>query len=435
MLKQAMQHHQAGQFREAEAKYRQILAADPNNVDANHFLGLIAFQFGHDEIAVQLIGKAVALAPDYAEAHSNLGNVLSKQKKIEEAIKCYRKALAIRPKFAEALHNLGNALAVQEKLEEAIALFRKALSINPKFAEAHYNLGRVLDGMGDSDKALACFKKTLSLAPRHPAAQTFLAIYSWINKEWQPLAKSLDQLAPIQINDNFVKPYRLLLSTLLKYRGSHQGEYDVDPALPALYALGDSNCLSPAHVAVTFEESKYRVEPKIIIGCKAWHLANDQDNRYKHKFEKIASTLPSQAVVVVMFGDIDCRLDEGIIRNFKKTGCDLDESIRSLVQNYTAYVSGVFSQKDLYPIFQGVPAPMLETGVLPPEDEKLLTEVVFKFNRYLAEETAAAEQVLLDVYGLTNDQAGISSGSYFIERKHLLPPVLGDMLSKAKKNG
>ncbi len=38
----ALAHHQAGQLREAEALYRQILAAQPQHADAWHLLGLVA---------------------------------------------------------------------------------------------------------------------------------------------------------------------------------------------------------------------------------------------------------------------------------------------------------------------------------------------------------------------------------------------------------
>ena len=67
----AQRHHQSAAG-EAEALYRQILAADPNQIDALHLFGVLAGQRGRDDAAVELIGKVLALRPDIAAAHSNL---------------------------------------------------------------------------------------------------------------------------------------------------------------------------------------------------------------------------------------------------------------------------------------------------------------------------------------------------------------------------
>ena len=40
----AVQHHQAGRLADAEALYRQILAAQPGHADALHFLGALPYE-------------------------------------------------------------------------------------------------------------------------------------------------------------------------------------------------------------------------------------------------------------------------------------------------------------------------------------------------------------------------------------------------------
>lgn len=79
----AVQHHKAGDLRKAERIYNQILQADPNQPVALHLLGAIAHQVGKDDIAIELITKAVARKPDYAEAHYNLCYVLEKANRTE----------------------------------------------------------------------------------------------------------------------------------------------------------------------------------------------------------------------------------------------------------------------------------------------------------------------------------------------------------------
>src|ERR1700730_11322859 len=84
----ALEHHQRGQLQAAEQIYRQILQVEPNHHDAIHLLGVIAYQVGRHEIAVEYMKRALKLWPDYAEAHNNLGNALKDQGKLDEAVAC-----------------------------------------------------------------------------------------------------------------------------------------------------------------------------------------------------------------------------------------------------------------------------------------------------------------------------------------------------------
>jgi tetratricopeptide (TPR) repeat protein len=109
-LERAMASHRAGNLVEAERLYRQICAVDPNNVDSLHYLGVLAGQAGRNDIAIDLIGRAVALKPDYAEAHNNLGNAFATQGRTGEAIRHYAQALALRPDYVDARVRLATGM-------------------------------------------------------------------------------------------------------------------------------------------------------------------------------------------------------------------------------------------------------------------------------------------------------------------------------------
>ena len=72
----ALQHHRAGRLQEAEAIYRQILAAVPNHADALHLRGVLAYQVGRPDVAVDLMRKAIAVEPRRPEHRYDLGNAL-----------------------------------------------------------------------------------------------------------------------------------------------------------------------------------------------------------------------------------------------------------------------------------------------------------------------------------------------------------------------
>ena len=140
----AIQHHEAGDLPKAEGIYHQILQAYPNQPIALHFLGLIAHQLGKNDIALDLMSKALAIKPDYANAHSNLGNTLFELGRLDEAVTSYNKAITINPDHAEAYYSLGNALHDLGKIDEAVASYRTSLAIVPDNAEVYRNLSTKL---------------------------------------------------------------------------------------------------------------------------------------------------------------------------------------------------------------------------------------------------------------------------------------------------
>jgi tetratricopeptide (TPR) repeat protein len=170
----AVQHHQAGRLQAAQQIYRQVLAAEPNQADAWHLLGVVAFQLGKHEAAVEQISRAIALNGAVAAFHSNLGNAFQGQGKTNEAIACYRRALELDPRLAETHNNLGNVLKEQGKLQEAVACYRRALELAPNYADAHYNLGLALHDQGRTDEATACYRRVLQFDPAHARAHNNL---------------------------------------------------------------------------------------------------------------------------------------------------------------------------------------------------------------------------------------------------------------------
>ena len=165
MLKNALQHHQAGRLVEAEQIYRQILAIDAQHADSLHLLGMVAYQAGRHEFAVEMIRKAIAINNTQASYHSNLGNVLQTQSQLDDAVACYERALALQPNNAGVCFNMGSALQSQDKLDDAIACYERVLALKPDHVKALYKLGCVHHALGRLDEALARYKRVLELQP------------------------------------------------------------------------------------------------------------------------------------------------------------------------------------------------------------------------------------------------------------------------------
>lgn len=121
LFRQAIGHHQAGQLRDAEARYRDVLASNPRHTGALSYLGLLAHQAGHSEAGIDLLRKAIASDKRNPEPHYNLARVLSDGGRDDEAIVHNRKTLEISPDFPGAYNNLGALLLLQGRSGEALA--------------------------------------------------------------------------------------------------------------------------------------------------------------------------------------------------------------------------------------------------------------------------------------------------------------------------
>lgn len=110
-LDEAVADHRAGRVGEAERKYREVLAVEPMQVRALHFLGLIALQRRQPEAARDLMLGAIARDGAVPEFHNRLGEAHLALGQIEEALRCFATALRLRPHYTEARINLEQATA------------------------------------------------------------------------------------------------------------------------------------------------------------------------------------------------------------------------------------------------------------------------------------------------------------------------------------
>jgi tetratricopeptide (TPR) repeat protein len=161
----ALQHHRAGRLAEAEALYRQVLAAEPQHAGALHYRGVIAHQCGRHDLAVEWIGRAIALEPHSAAAHSNFGEACRALGRLDDAETAFRRAIELEASNASAHCNLGTLQRTRGEREEAAASYRRAIEIQPALAAAHYNLGTVLAELDRPEEAIAAFQRALQLEP------------------------------------------------------------------------------------------------------------------------------------------------------------------------------------------------------------------------------------------------------------------------------
>ena len=165
LLRNAIAQHQAGRTAEAEALYRQILAADPRQADALDMLGVLCLQSGRAAEAVDYLNRALAIRPSQSEYANHLGAAYGALGRNDDAIAVLRRAVQSAPGAAAGHYNLGIALRNQERVAEAAASFRHAVAADPHSAEAHYNLANALRDLHEPAQAEASYREALRLRP------------------------------------------------------------------------------------------------------------------------------------------------------------------------------------------------------------------------------------------------------------------------------
>jgi type II protein arginine methyltransferase len=140
-LEEAFALFRANQPEAAVAAYKAILIGDETNAEANHMIGVIAFQQGRNETALEFVQRATAASTGVtAEMHNNMGSVLMALNREEEAIAAFDRAIAMNPEYADALNNLGVAYRNTKRVEKAIEYLKRAVELNPNLTHAKANL-------------------------------------------------------------------------------------------------------------------------------------------------------------------------------------------------------------------------------------------------------------------------------------------------------
>ncbi|MDC0122641.1 tetratricopeptide repeat protein [Planktomarina sp.] len=359
--------------------------------------------------------------------HNNMGVTLQDQGKLEEAIEAYNKALTIKPEYAEAYSNMGITLKDQGKLEEAIEAYNKALTIKHDYAEAIENLLSLAVQMlpitadygYDFKNGVAQGASGVLLRPRYQIQNAIKAYLEadfrqadLYNKNFkncdQKLLGKLDQK-----NKVFCNAYSNFIGKLL------DDNWNDGPASEKkIYHLGESHCLSYAHRNVTIKGSSFRIAPRIVFGAKAFHFSSAKHDSFKAITKAHLLSLPKSSKVLLSYGEIDCRPDEGFISAASKLDKPLEELIDQTTEGYVQWFLNQNKELRHHFYFINLPAPVYNEN----HSSSLNTETaltVALFNTALKKYSQRHKFNMVDVFKFTTGNNGFSNGLYHVDNHHL----------------
>ena len=171
----AAEHQKAGRLKEAKALYREILEANPENVDALRMMGMLALSESQVDKAERFLRRAVSNAPDFVGAIVDLGQALKDQNRFEEAIASFRRVIELEPANVKAHFLLGSTLSPSALTYEAIEAYQRTLELRPQHVGAHLGLGHVLKTVGRQEEAVEAYRECIRLRPDNGATYWSLA--------------------------------------------------------------------------------------------------------------------------------------------------------------------------------------------------------------------------------------------------------------------
>ena len=151
---------------------------DPQFVVAQYTLGVVHQALGNRWKAAAQFRASTQLDPTYPEPYKALGDLFltAPRRLFDQAVEAYTKALEIRPFYAEAHVGLGDAKAAQSDVDGAVAAYQKALSFNPINAKVYVSLGKLYYAeKGLYYESVQAYRKAIDLDPAYLDARMGLA--------------------------------------------------------------------------------------------------------------------------------------------------------------------------------------------------------------------------------------------------------------------
>ncbi len=154
---------QAADYPQAEALYREVLAADAGNVDALLGLGALAARGGRSDEAREMYQAVLLAEPRNAAANSALSTLpATGTRQLDES--ALKVLLREQPGAANLHFALGLQYVAQGRWPDAQSAFFEALRHEPTNADYAYNLAVSLDRLGQTGPAAAYYQRALDLA-------------------------------------------------------------------------------------------------------------------------------------------------------------------------------------------------------------------------------------------------------------------------------
>ncbi len=184
---------ESGRIADAERAYQQVLETEPDHIEALNVIGLAALRAGHSQRALELLGRALAAAPQDAATLHHLGRAYESVDDFPRAAETEAAAVRAEPGFFVARLHLAACLERLENQDKAIIQYKRAL-------DDAQRLGRWL-GPATTPKWLQPLVAHAVISVRQGTKALFEQLFAPLRKQYGPDALTrVEQCVRIYLN-------------------------------------------------------------------------------------------------------------------------------------------------------------------------------------------------------------------------------------------
>lgn len=143
----------AAKFEDAVREFERTLALNPSIAMANALIGEAKSESGDREGAMKAYREELAIDPNNYDANLNLGVMLKEDRLFAEALPYLQNAARLRPDSMAAPYQIAMTDLAQGNVEKARVALERVVRQAPKFAEAHAGLAAVYLRLGRREDA------------------------------------------------------------------------------------------------------------------------------------------------------------------------------------------------------------------------------------------------------------------------------------------
>jgi DNA-binding winged helix-turn-helix (wHTH) protein/tetratricopeptide (TPR) repeat protein len=168
-------------YPEAMRRYRELIAAYPDEAEAYYRLSVLVHGESRQEEAIELLHQALAIDPENPNFYNSLSVNNSEIGRHREAVEMAQRYLALSPRDANAYDTLGLAYQAAGLDTEALTAYNKALELNTGFEIAAAHRASLFMQMGRERIGMAEFQSRASSARWDFIRKRYWALAAWFH--------------------------------------------------------------------------------------------------------------------------------------------------------------------------------------------------------------------------------------------------------------
>jgi len=227
----AQSRHKAGLLDDARALYGQVLARQPDHVEAMHLLGMVEVEDKNIEVGLELLERDARTAPDDAQSAYHWALGLEAAQRLDDAIAQLERAIALDPDHLAAVRKLGWLKQHKRQYDAAMKHLERALELEPNDIDTRIAISVCSIATRRYGVAAAQCYAILELDPDNVGVWRSLAYAQNAERDYAGARQSLERALEIEPDNRLA---RVDLGNVLKALGLNDQALEAYDAAIAL---------------------------------------------------------------------------------------------------------------------------------------------------------------------------------------------------------